>query len=272
MIDAEAGRPTPTPPFTANVVNRVGSPDLPLHATSAILVDVDVKDVIWQRQPRAARAPASLAKLVTVMVAADLASLDRQVTVPVEAVDIESDSTVMGLSPGEVVTVRDLMYGVFLRSGNDSAETLARTLTSRAHFVELMNGKAWSLGMVDTHFTNPTGLDDPAMRTTAYDMAVAASAIVARYPELLPLSGTREAVLPATATHKAFDLHALNRLVGTYPGASGLKTGYTDDAGYCLVATAGRNGRQLVAVVMGDDLSLSADAVKLLDYGFSLHA
>lgn len=202
------------------------------------------------------------------MVASDLSPLDGQVPVPVEATQVEGDSTLMGLAAGQVVTVRDLMYGVFLQSGNDAAETLARGLTGRDRFVELMNRKAAALGMVDSHFTNPSGLDEPGMRTTAYDMAVAAVAIATRYPDLLAISGTAHVVLPATASHRAFDLHALNRLVGGYAGATGLKTGHTDDAGFCLVGTAKRAARQLVAVLMGDGWSLTADAVKLLDYGF----
>jgi len=252
-------------------MERSGMPQLSVHAPAAIVVDVDARAVLWGRDLHAPRHPASLAKLMTVMVALDQAPLDRQVTVPVEATQVEGDSTVMGLSPGEVVTVEDLMYGVFLRSGNDAAETLARVFTDRAHFVDLMNRKAAALGMAESHFTNPTGLDDPAMNTSAYDMAVAAAAIVVRYSQVLPLSQAREAVMPQVASHKAYDMHALNRLVGTYQGATGLKTGYTDEAGYCLVGSAQRGTRHLVAVVMGDDLSLTTDTVKLLDYGFSTH-
>jgi D-alanyl-D-alanine carboxypeptidase len=252
-------------------MERTAMPPLTVHAPAAIVVDVDARTVLWGRDLHAPRHPASLAKLMTVMVALDQAPLDRQVTVPVEATQVEGDSTVMGLSSGEVVTVEDLMYGVFLRSGNDAAETLARVFTDRTHFVALMNRKAAALGMVDSHFTNPTGLDDPAMQTTAYDMAVAAAAIVVRYSQVLPLSQAREAVMPHVTSHKAYDMHALNRLVGTYSGATGLKTGYTDEAGYCLVGSAQRGARHLVAVVMGDDLSLTTDTVKLLDYGFSTH-
>ena len=229
-------------------------PQLSVHAPAAIVVDVDARAVLWGRDLHAPRHPASLAKLMTVMVALDQAPLDRQVTVPVEATQVEGDSTVMGLSPGEVVTVEDLMYGVFLRSGNDAAETLARVFTDRAHFVDLMNRKAAALGMVESHFTNPTGLDDPAMTTSAYDMSVAAAAIVVRYSQVLPLSQAREAVMPHGASHKAYDMHALNRLVGTYQGATGLKTGYTDEAGYCLVGSAQRGTRHLVAVVMGGQI------------------
>jgi D-alanyl-D-alanine carboxypeptidase (penicillin-binding protein 5/6) len=265
-----AGRRLPAQAFASSWLDSAGSPDLGVHAASAVVVDLDARSLLWQREGHAARAPASLAKIVTAMVGADLAPLDREVPVPAEATQVEGDSTLMGLSPGEVVTLRDLMYGVFLRSGNDAAEAIAGGLTSRDRFVRLMNDKAAALGMADSHFTNPTGLDEPGMRTSAYDMAIAASAVVARYPELLAISGTVHTVLPRTASHKAFDLHALNRLLGPYPGATGMKTGYTDDAGYCLVGTAVRGGRHLLAVLMGDDLSLAADAVRLLDYGFSV--
>lgn len=258
------------PPFSSTWMRRAVSPQLRFQAASGVVVDVDNRALLWARDPNAIRAPASLAKIMTAMVAADLAPLDRQVRVPAEAAGVEADSTVMGLSAGEVVTLRELMYGVFLSSGNDAAETLAGSLTSREHFIQLMNRKAADLGMRDSHFTNPTGLDDPLMRTTAYDMAVAAATLAAHYPDLLAVAGSRQAVLAGGSGHKAFDLHALNRLLAMYPGATGLKTGYTGDAGYCLAGTATRGGRHLVAVVMGDGLSLTADAVKLLDYGFSV--
>src|SRR5207253_2323992 len=139
-----------------------------------------------------------LTKLVTAMVAVDLAtSLDQAVTVPVEATQVESDWTVMGLSPGETVTVRDLLYGVFLVSGNDAAETLARVLTGRDRFVQLMNEKAAAIGMRDSRFTNPTGIDDPGLRASAYDLAVAAVTVAAHYPALLAIAGVKDGSLAA---------------------------------------------------------------------------
>lgn len=267
---ADGAKLAAAPPFSTTWLQQTESPSLGFQAASGVLIDLDARAVLWSREAHASRAPASLVKIVTAMVAADLAPLDRQVTVPAEAAGVEADSTVMGLSGGEVVTLRDLMYGVFLSSGNDAAETLARSLTDRRHFIDLMNQKAADLGMLQSHFTNPTGLDDPAMRTTAYDVSIAAAALAVHYPDLLAIAGSRQAVLPAGSGHKEFDLHALNRLVSGYPGATGLKTGYTGDAGYCLVGTATRGDRHLVAVVMGDGLSLTADAVKLLDYGFSV--
>jgi D-alanyl-D-alanine carboxypeptidase (penicillin-binding protein 5/6) len=247
------------------------SPDLGIHAGAGVLVDLDTGEVVWARDPHGARPPASLTKLVTAMVATDLAaSLDQHVTVPAEAAQLSWDQTQMGLSAGEVLTVRDLLYGIFLVSANDAAEALARVFTSRDHFIELMNEKAAALGMLDSHFTNPTGLDDPGLRSSAYDLAVAAVTVASRYPALVALAGAREQDLPATDTHREFFLRTLIKLVSVYPGATGLKTGYTDDAGYCLVGTATRGDRHLAVALLGSDLSLTADATRLLDYGFGL--
>ena len=252
--------------------------DLDVKGQADILVDVDAREVLWQRDAQVRRAPASLAKLVTAMVASDLAPLDRKVTVT-PATDtaavqrVEPDSTVMGLTAGEVLTVRELMYGLFLRSGNDAAETLGAGIVGRDRFVELMNEKAAALGMTGSHFTTPVGLDDPRMRTTAYDLAVAGATIVVRYPDLLAISGTSSVQLEETATHKAFSMTNYNKLVLPgplgYPGATGMKTAFTDDAGPCMVATATRNGRHLVAVVMNSP-NFFNDATHLFDYGFGL--
>jgi len=247
-----------------------GQPAIAITSESAILVDVDSKEVMWARAEHSRRPPASLTKMVTAMVAADLASsFDQEVTVPIEATSLESDSTMMGLSAGEVVNVRDLMYGMFLVSGNDAAETLARAFVPRDRFVQLMNDKAAELGMLDSHFTNADGLDDAELRTSAYDVAIAATAIATRYPGIMAIAGARSEVLPQTPTHKAYSFNTFIKLVSTYPGATGLKTGYTDDAGYCLAGTATRGDRHLLVVLLGGDLGLTSDATRLLDYGFS---
>src|SRR5205814_604904 len=131
------------------------------------------------------------------------------------------DATLMGLTPGEALSVRELMAGMFLVSGNDAAETLARAFTDRDHFVELMNRKAAGLGMRDSHFTNPTGLDDPGLRASAYDLAVAGETVVTRYPDLPPIAGAKDLVLAQTPGHGAYALHSLVKLLSTYPGAAG---------------------------------------------------
>jgi len=215
------------------------------------------------------------------MVASDLAPLTRKVTVTaatdVDAVrKVEPTSTVMGLSAGETLTVRELLYGLFLRSGNDAAETLGGGIVARDQFVRLMNQKAASLHMADSHFTTPVGLDDAGMRTSPYDLAIAAATITTRYPALLAISGTPSISLARTATHGAYDMTNYNRLVlpgnqYAYQGATGMKTAFTDDAGPCMVATAVRAGHHLVAVVLHSD-SFFADATRLLDYGFTVEA
>jgi D-alanyl-D-alanine carboxypeptidase (penicillin-binding protein 5/6) len=178
----------------------------------------------------------------------------------------------MGLTAGEVLTVRELMYGLFLRSGNDAAETLAGGIVSRSRFMDLMNAKAAGLGMRSSHFTSPVGLDEPGMTSSPNDLALAASAIVKRYPQLLAISGTASIDLPASPLHKQYSLDNYNRLVKpgpySYAGATGMKTAFTDDAGPCMVATAARNGRRLVVVAMHSD-NFFADARRMFDYGFA---
>jgi D-alanyl-D-alanine carboxypeptidase len=256
-------------------------PALPVHGEAVILVDADANQVLWEHSPHERRAPASLTKLMTAMVAADLEPLGHPVRVTggsdADAIRaVEPTSTLMGLDAGELLSVRDLMYGMFLRSGNDAAETLGESLVGRDAFVRRMNQKAASLRMADSHFTSPIGLDDPAMRSSPYDLAIAAGAIVRKYPALLEIAGTPSITLPRTATHKEFAMTNYNKLVlpggpFTYPGATGMKTAYTDEAGQCMVATATRGGRHLVAVVMDSDYFFT-DAIALLNYGFSTPA
>lgn len=264
--------------FATSWLGAHPDPGLDIRGQAGILVDTGSRQILWDREPHTPRAPASLAKLVTAMVVADLAVLDRDVTVTAEtdmnaAKQVEPASTVMGLSAGEVLTVRELMYGLFLRSGNDAAETLGAGIVSRDRFIRLMNQKAADLHMKDSHFTTPVGLDDPAMKTTPYDLALAAYTIATRYPDLLAISGTASITIPQSPTHKEFALVNFNRMVipgnqYTYEGATGMKTAFTDDAGACMVATAARGGRRLVAVVMHTE-NFFADATTLFDYGFS---
>ena len=268
----------PTGQFASVWLGAHPDPGLDIHGQADILVDLGSRQILWQRQPRMPRAPASLAKLVTAMVAADLAPLDRKVKVTAQsdmdaAKRVEPASTVMGLSAGEELTVRELMYGMFMRSGNDAAEALAVGIVSRDRFIHLMNQKASDLHMKDSHFTTPVGLDDPAMKSTPYDLALAAAAIATHYPDLLAISGTPSITIPRTTMHKDFAMVNFNRMVipgnqYTYQGAEGMKTAFTDGAGPCMVAIATRARRQLVAVIMHSD-NFFADATKLFDYGFS---
>jgi serine-type D-Ala-D-Ala carboxypeptidase (penicillin-binding protein 5/6) len=247
-----------------------GQPNLPIHGLAAYLVDLDARQVLWQRDPETSRAPASLTKLITAMVAFDDAgSLDHVVEVTKAATQVVP--SVMGLTAGEEVTVRELVQGMLLDSGNDAAEALASGLVPRDRFIRQMNQKAKSIGLTASHFVTPSGLDAPGHGMSAHDLAHTAAYFDAYYPQLAEIAATRDVVIAATATHKAFYPHNLNRLLWTYPGVTGLKTGLTDNAGGCMLATATRGGRHLIAVVLNATGHSTDDAAALLDYGFSVH-
>ena len=245
-------------------------PNLAVHGQAAYLVDLDARQVLWQRDPETSRAPASLTKLMTAMVAVDDAgSLDRAVEVTPQATQVIP--SVMGLTAGERLTVRELLYGMFLDSGNDAAEALASGIVPRDRFIRQMNLKAKSIGLTASHYVNASGLDAAGHGMSAHDLAHAAAYLDTYYPELAQIAATKDMAIAATATHKAFYPHNLNRLLWSYSGATGLKTGLTDDAGGCMLATATRDGRHLIAVVLNDTGRSTQDAAVLLDYGFSVH-
>ena len=133
-----------------------------------------------------------------------------------------------------------------------------------------MNQKAKSIGLTGSHFVNPSGLDAPGHGMTAHDLVHTAAYLDRYYPELAAIAATKDIAIPATAQHKAFYPHNMNRLLWSYPGATGLKTGLTGDAGGCMLATATRDGRHLIVVVLNDTGRSTEDAAVLLNYGFSV--
>lgn len=235
------------------------------HAASAVLVDIDSRRVLFSKEPHQRRAMASTTKLMTAIVTLDNAKPTDILTVPPEATRVEPN--VMGLSAGEKVSVEDLLYGLMLDSGNDAAETLAAGTLGRAAFVAEMNRRAASLGLQDTSFGNPTGLDDPAQYSSAHDLAVIATVVERNYPLLATIVSTRSKSIPGGPDHKAFGPQNLDKLLWSYQGAIGFKTGLTDAAGTCLVAGARRSNHTLVAVFL-DDPVIFTDATAFLDYGF----
>jgi D-alanyl-D-alanine carboxypeptidase len=239
-----------------------------IKARSALLLDVDSGKILFQVDPHGRHAPASLTKVVTALVALDHLRLEQTVTVPASISQLPWDSTRMGLRAGERLTVRELLYGLFLNSGNDAAVTLSEAAMPQATFIALMNARAATLGMGDTHFVNPIGLDDPAHYTSAADLARAATELLRRFPEVAAMADTPSLTLSGTATHHAYALYNLNDLVRTYRGATGLKTGWTGRAGGCLIATATRDGRHLMVVLLASP-RIFAEAATLLDYGFA---
>ena len=247
--------PTPPPPPV-------------IKARSALLLDVDSGKILFQVDAHGRRAPASLTKVVTALVALDHLRLDQVVTVPASINQLPWDSTRMGLRVGERLTVRELLYGLFLNSGNDAAVTLSEAAMPRPTFIALMNVRAATLGMADTHFVNPIGLDDPGHYTSAADLARAATELTRRFPEVAAMAAAPSLTLPATASHHAYALYNLNDLVRKYRGATGLKTGWTGRAGGCLIATAARDGRHLMVVLLASP-RIFDEATTLLDYGFA---
>jgi D-alanyl-D-alanine carboxypeptidase (penicillin-binding protein 5/6) len=211
-------------------------------------------------------APASLAKIATAIVALEGADLSEMVDVRVDGAElaVTTDSTTMGLEPGQQLSVRDLLYGLLLPSGNDAAIAIAEHVEgSEAAFVGLMNDKVEQLGLGDTHFTNPHGLDDPDMYTSAFDIAVLGRELM-RQPELAAIVGTR-------IYQPAWDDLPLwngNRLLYVYPESIGVKIGFTDSAGGTIVAAAERDGRRLIISVLGS-AGIYQDAITLLEWAFS---
>jgi len=240
-------------------------PALRIHALAAILVDPDTHSVLYSRQPHLPVPTASTSKLMTAMVALDAASADTVVTVPDIAAQVPP--TVMGLSPRERLTIGELLYGMLLDSGNDAAETLAATTLGRDAFIQAMNGKAQALGLGDTHFANPTGIDQEGQYSSAHDLALIAAYLHDYYPLLSQIVATKTVTIYANAKHKAFIPSNFNELLGAYKGAIGFKTGLTDAAGSCVVSGATRANRSLITVVLNDRMAFT-DSRALLDYGF----
>ena len=237
-----------------------------IKGRAAIVVDLTAGQVLYEQASTTHYADASLTKLMTAMVAADLAPMEASITVSQAATQVEPNH--MGLSSGEQLTLQELLAGLILNSGNDAAEAIASGIVDRSHFIDFMNQKAAALHLRGTHFANPSGLDDPTHYSTASDLAVIAATLLADYPELKTIVGEKQVSIPATAQHKAFYPSNIDRLLWTYPGAIGLKPGYTDAAGYCLAAAATRSGRTILVIVLGSTQHFS-DGATLLDYGFA---
>lgn len=267
--------PTPVPwPddawFLAPVASNGDLPTLAPHAKALILVDLGTRQTLYQRNALAALPTASLAKLMTVEVALRHVSLTTVLTVPASATHFSVDDTTMGLTAGEKLTVAQLIDGIFLESANDAATVLAQAIIPEPTFIAEMNDMAEFWGLSAAGFTNPTGLDDPGEHASAYDLAVIAANLLQEHPELLGISDQKHIVIPQTATHQGYDLWSLiGPVLRGFPGADGLKTGYTDNAGYCLALTDHRGGRTLLAIVLNSSTDID-DAQALIDFGFKI--
>ncbi len=233
---------------------------------ASLIMDLATGSVTFQRNSRLRVAPASLTKVMTAVVAMERSRLDQEVTITPE--DLVDGST-MGLRPGDKVTVEHLLWGLLVPSGNDAAQALARAVGqgSTGRFVGWMNEKARVLGLTDTQFRNPHGLDVDGHYSSAYDLAVL-SRYALRRPLFARIVASKEQHLEASRSFYLRNTNQFLTLQTLSQGVNGVKTGFTDRAGDCLIASVDRGGRRVLVVVMGAaDRAASASA--LIEYAYS---
>jgi len=239
-----------------------------ITATSALVYDLTTKKTTYSKSPRIKVPLASLTKIMTSIVALENKKSDDKYLVRKENL-IGEDS--MGLTEGEILTLEELLYGLIMHSGNDAAETIASNYPrGRAAFIKAMNDKAKTLGLKDTNFTNPSGLEgDGAQYTTTYDLLVMTNFALSNFPTFAKIASTFEYTIPQTSTHKEFYMQNETNLLSTYPGVKGVKTGYTPEAGLCLVSYLDYNGHRIIAILLGSN-NRRDEMKQLLDYSLSI--
>lgn len=237
-----------------------------ISAKASVLIEAKSGRIIWGKNENTRLPMASTTKIMSTIIALESGDLDTEFTVDSGAVHTEGSS--MGLMEGDIVSLRDLCIGMLLPSGNDAANcTAVRLGGDIPTFVGMMNAKAAELGLCDTHFVTPSGLHDPGHYSTAYNMSLLA-AYALENPDFAEICGSSNMKLSFGDPPFNRWLTNTNKLLERYDGCIGVKTGFTDEAGRCLVSAAERNGIRLVCVTLNapDDWN---DHAKLYDYGFS---
>lgn len=247
-------------------VNQLQVGALEVSAKACIMIEAVTGNVIYEKNSHDRLPMASTTKIMTTILSLESGDLDTQFTVDSNAIKVEGSS--MGLLEGDIVTKRALCYGMMLPSGNDSANATAIKLGgSFENFAKMMNDKAKQIGMNDTLFVTPSGLDEGGHCSTAYDMA-----LLTRYalknPDFREICGTYTAQV--NFGNPPYDrwLKNSNKLLNMYDGVIGVKTGFTDDAGRCLVSACERDGVTLIVVTLNAPNDWN-DHMSLYDYGFS---
>ena len=254
---------------------RAAAVDLDLSAKSALLMEVATGTVLYEKNAHERLAPASVTKVMTmllIMEAIDSGKITLNDTVTASENAAAKGGSQIYLKAGENMSVTDMLKSIAVSSANDCACAMAEHLAgSESTFVDMMNQRAAELGMADTHFVNCTGLDDAPNasehRTSAYDIALMSRELLKNHPDIRKFT----TIWMDTVRNGTFGLSNTNKLIRFYQGATGLKTGYTVGAGYCLSASAKREGMELIAVVMDCETSQkrNADCKVMLDYGFA---
>lgn len=249
--------------------------ELSVAGKSAVLMDVATGTVLYESNANEPLAPASVTKIMTmllIMEAVDSGSISMTDQVTASETAAAKGGSQIYLKAGETMSVSDMLKSIAVSSANDCACAMAEHIAgSEEAFVARMNQRAQELGMNNTHFVNCTGLDDSpeaaSHKTTAYDIALMSRELLKNHPKIKEFT----TIWMDTVRNGTFGLSNTNKLIRFYQGATGLKTGFTSSAGYCLSATAQRDGMELIAVVMGADTSQNRNAAckQLLDYGFA---
>ena len=248
--------------------------ELPLTSRAALLMEKTTGQILFAQNEHEKLEPASVTKIMTLLLTMD--AIDSGALAYDDVVTVSANAAGMGgsqvfLAEGEQITVEELLKCVCVSSGNDAAVALAEKVAGVTElFVEQMNNRARGLGMDDTHFVNPTGLTAEGHVTSAHDIALMSRELLTKHPDIRSLT----TIWTDSIRNGTFDLANTNKLIRRYDGATGLKTGYTASAGYCISATAEREGMELIAVVMKGETAdkRNADAKALLNYGFSAYA
>ncbi|KAB2493711.1 D-alanyl-D-alanine carboxypeptidase family protein [Priestia endophytica] len=249
------------------------APSLAEKAESAILIERDTGEILYEKNGDEKLPPASMTKVMTMILIMD--ALDKGKIKMSDKVRTSEHAASMGgsqifLEPGEEMTVEQMLKGIAIASGNDASVAMAEHIAgSEEEFVSMMNQKAKDLGLKNTKFQNPTGLSVEDHYSTAHDMSIMAKELL-KYEGITKFTGTYEDYLRED-TDKKFWLVNTNRLLKFYDGVDGLKTGYTKEAKYCLTATAKKGNMRVVAVVFGADTpkDRNSQITKMLDYAFS---
>lgn len=260
-------------PFYVNAEETGASTDLAPGAKSAILIEASTGTVIYEKNSHEKLPPASMTKMMSMLLIVE--SIENGIIGWDDVITVSENASSMGgsqilLETGEQMKVSDLFKGVAVMSGNDAVVALAEAVAgSTDEFVAMMNKRAKELGLTDTNFKNPHGLDDANHYSSAYDMSLIAKELV-KHEKVLEFTQIYEDYL-RKGTDKELWLVNTNKLVRFYPGVDGLKTGYTSTAGYCLTATANKNNMRLIAVAMGEESSTTrnAEVSAMLDYGYA---
>ncbi|MBI3385017.1 D-alanyl-D-alanine carboxypeptidase [Candidatus Gottesmanbacteria bacterium] len=238
-----------------------------LTAQGAILIDVDSQVVLYAKNPHLRLYPASTTKIMTAVTAMENYAPDAILTAWESISEASTDAALVGLKSGDRVSLKGLLYGLLLNSGADAAETLSQNFPGgKKAFILEMNKKAQSLHLRDTHFVNESGLDDKDQYTSVLDLA-RFTTYALKKPLFAEIVGTKELFITDISGKKRYYLKNINKLLGEVWGVNGVKTGYTEKAGECLVAQAERNSHRLLSVML-NSLDRFAETQAFLEWGF----